>query len=113
MIFLIFNESVSSPTSKFAILAAPLVFDIKQQSILTVVVFPAPLGPRNPKTSPSSTLRVTPIDGGQVTKLLGEVHSLNQTVIPPLFVNADTSLRAKVLSRALSELNAGTTEQNC
>ena len=29
-------------------------------SIRTVVVFPAPLGPRNPKTSPSLTSRVSP-----------------------------------------------------
>ena len=29
-------------------------------SIRTVVDFPAPFGPRNPKTSPSATLRSTP-----------------------------------------------------
>jgi hypothetical protein len=53
MIFLIFKESASSLTSYPAILASPLVFDIRQLSILIVVVLPAPLGPRNPKTSPS------------------------------------------------------------
>src|SRR5208283_1360464 len=60
MSFLIFNESASLPTSYPSILATPLVLDIRQQSILTVVVFPAPFGPRNPKTSPSSTRSVTP-----------------------------------------------------
>jgi hypothetical protein len=40
------------------ILAVPLVFDIRQQSILMVVVFPAPFGPRKPKTSPSLTCSV-------------------------------------------------------
>ena len=38
--------------------ASPAVFEMRQQSILTVVVLPAPFGPRNPKTSPASMLRV-------------------------------------------------------
>jgi drug/metabolite transporter (DMT)-like permease len=40
-------------------LACPLVFPIKQHNIRTVVVFPAPFGPRKPKTSPLSTCNVT------------------------------------------------------
>ncbi len=35
-----------------------LVFEVRQQSILTVVVLPAPFGPRKPKTSPSLTFKV-------------------------------------------------------
>ena len=58
MIFLIFKESFFLPISYPPIVALPLVLDIRQQSILTVVVFPAPFGPRKPKTSPSSTCRV-------------------------------------------------------
>jgi hypothetical protein len=38
--------------------AFPPVFEIRQQSILTVVVLPAPFGPRKPKTSPSLTCSV-------------------------------------------------------
>ena len=42
-------------TSCPATVALPLVIDAIVFSILIVVVFPAPLGPRNPKISPSST----------------------------------------------------------
>ncbi len=38
--------------------ARPAVGKISPKRILMVVVFPAPLGPRNPKISPSSTWRV-------------------------------------------------------
>lgn len=58
MIFRILKESSLLPISYPPIFALPLVFDIRQQSIRMVVVFPAPFGPRKPKTSPSSTCRL-------------------------------------------------------
>ena len=59
MVFLISCTSALFPMSCPPIEAVPLVFEMRQVSIRTVVVFPAPLGPRNPKTSPSSTRRVS------------------------------------------------------
>jgi hypothetical protein len=44
--------------SKPATVAEPSVGEIKAASILSVVVFPAPLGPNNPKTSPSSIFKL-------------------------------------------------------
>src|SRR5207245_1824577 len=44
---------MSSP----ATLATPDVFRRRVVRILIVVLFPAPFGPRNPKNSPSSTLK--------------------------------------------------------
>jgi hypothetical protein len=38
----------------------PEVIDSSVVNIFTVVDFPAPFGPRNPKTSPASTRRSTP-----------------------------------------------------
>src|SRR6185437_13984889 len=40
--------------------ASPSSGDSKVANILSVVVFPAPFGPRKPKISPSATLRSTP-----------------------------------------------------
>src|SRR6266849_1150378 len=58
MIFLIFGASESTlnpPTD-----ADPDVFGSRVVSILMVVLFPAPFGPRKPKNSPSLTLNVIP-----------------------------------------------------
>jgi hypothetical protein len=41
--------------------ARPLVGRMRSSIVRIVVVFPAPLGPRNPKISPSSTARSTSI----------------------------------------------------
>src|ERR1700737_2164367 len=41
-----------SPTGAPSTVAPPLVGSTSPRSILTEVVFPAPLGPRNPNTSP-------------------------------------------------------------
>ncbi len=54
---LMFIESGSRPTSLPAMKALPPLGAMRQQMMRTVVVFPAPLGPRNPKTSPSWTSR--------------------------------------------------------
>ena len=43
---------------KPATVADPSVGEIKAASILSVVVLPAPLGPKSPKTSPSSIFKV-------------------------------------------------------
>jgi len=40
--------------------AVPLVGLNNVDSMLSVVVLPAPLGPRNPRISPSSTLKLIP-----------------------------------------------------
>ncbi len=55
-----FMESGSLPTSFPAMKARPSVALMRQQRIRTVVVFPAPFGPKKPKTSPSFTWRLSP-----------------------------------------------------
>ncbi len=50
----------SRTTSYPATVASPAVGRSRVVSIRNVVVFPAPLGPRNPTTSPSATSRSTP-----------------------------------------------------
>ena len=50
----------SSTTSKPATLAEPAVGRARVQSILMVVDFPAPLGPRKAKISPWATSKLTP-----------------------------------------------------
>src|SRR3970040_1529039 len=45
----------SRPTSNPLTMARPLVGPIRLVSIRTVVLFPAPFGPRKPKASPSVT----------------------------------------------------------
>ncbi len=49
-----------STTSKPATVALPLLGCESVQSMLIVVVLPAPLGPRKPKTSPVPTSKLTP-----------------------------------------------------
>jgi len=55
-------------TSWPATTASPPVTEASVERILMMVVLPAPLGPRSPKTSPSSTEKVTPstalVEGG-------------------------------------------------
>ena len=46
-------------TSKPLTRAAPDVGSARVQSMLIVVLLPAPLGPRNPKTSPCATVNET------------------------------------------------------
>ena len=41
-------------------MAVPLVGRSRVDSMLSVVVLPAPLGPRNPRISPSFTLKLMP-----------------------------------------------------
>src|SRR5438045_7464371 len=48
--------SISKPLTK----ARPLLGRNKVQSILMVVLLPAPLGPRNPKVSPRPTSKLIP-----------------------------------------------------
>src|SRR5579859_2646113 len=54
---------ISGPLSEVngmpATVAEPDVGAISVPSVRTVVVFPAPLGPRNPKTSPDATVKDT------------------------------------------------------
>ena len=47
-------------------------------SILTAVVFPAPLGPRKPKTSPRGTARVRSSTATLLPELLPEMGGLNR-----------------------------------
>src|SRR5713101_6669976 len=46
---------------------------IKVQRILMVVVFPAPLGPRSPKTSPFLTLKLTSLNAVTVLGLFRKI----------------------------------------
>src|ERR1700749_2096066 len=54
-------SSGAATTSKPATSAVPEVGLVSVQSMLIVVVLPAPLGPRKPKTSPVSTSKSTPL----------------------------------------------------
>src|SRR3954451_19599472 len=54
------TSSRAVTTSWPATVARPDVGFASVQSMLIVVVFPAPLGPRNPNTSPGSTSKLTP-----------------------------------------------------
>src|SRR3954454_4596212 len=50
--------------------AAPEVGRASVQSMLMVVVLPAPLGPRKPKTSPAATSKLTPRTASRSPKAL-------------------------------------------
>src|SRR5579884_457333 len=54
------TSSRSRTTSCPATVAVPAVGFISVHSMLIVVVFPAPLGPRKPNTSPGATSKLTP-----------------------------------------------------
>src|SRR3954471_20963784 len=53
------TSSLAPTTSKPATSACPAVGLVSVHSMLIVVVFPAPLGPRKPKTSPVPTSKLT------------------------------------------------------
>lgn len=68
-------------------MAVPLVGRNNVDSMFNVVVLPAPLGPRNPRISPSSTLKLMPSTALTVlSKIL--VSSLTSMVLtlfrPPI-----------------------------
>ena len=48
-----------------------------------VVVLPAPFGPRNPRISPRSTLKLTSLTAVNGAVLLGEVLHLDHSGMPP------------------------------
>src|SRR6185436_4509709 len=52
------RRTPTSPTGRPRISASPLVGNTSCISSFSVVVFPAPLGPRKPKTSPGATSRL-------------------------------------------------------
>src|SRR5688572_20598228 len=54
------TSSRSRATSKPCTRAVPEVGEASVQSMLIVVLLPAPLGPRKPKTSPGGTVKDTP-----------------------------------------------------
>ena len=66
------SELQSWPSMK----ALPDVGDSSVQSMLIVVVFPAPLGPRNPKIVSSSTSKEMPSTAGDSAEFLDEVFHL-------------------------------------
>ncbi len=53
------SAAPSGPTGMPATMAEPAVGEISVARIRTVVVLPAPFGPRNPNTSPAATLNDT------------------------------------------------------
>src|ERR1700742_3107382 len=55
------TSSLAATTSKPATSARPALGLVSVQSMLIVVVLPAPLGPRKPKTSPVPTSKLTPL----------------------------------------------------
>ena len=56
--------------------ADPLLGGRNPVSIRMVVVFPAPLGPRKPTTSPCSTAKVAPVTAGWRPKRLVRLSTL-------------------------------------
>src|SRR6059058_5859430 len=64
------TSSRSPTTSCPATDAAPAVGLASVQSMLIVVVFPAPLGPRKPNTSPVATSKSTPLTASTSPKRL-------------------------------------------
>jgi hypothetical protein len=54
------TSRASVTTSRPRTRADPLVGSSRVMSILIVVVFPAPFGPRRPNSSPASTEKLTP-----------------------------------------------------
>src|SRR3954470_14535426 len=62
------TSSRSLTTSWPATRALPLVGFASVHSMLIVVVLPAPFGPRNPNTSPASTLKRTPLTASTSSK---------------------------------------------
>jgi hypothetical protein len=75
------SAAPSGPTGMPATTAEPAVGEIGVPRIRTVVVLPAPFGPRNPNTSPAATLNDTsdtavrpPEDLGQVADFNGRGH---------------------------------------
>ena len=51
------------------------------QIILIVVVFPAPLGPRNANSSPASNLQVEPVDRALDAEPLGDAAQLDHGAV--------------------------------
>ena len=62
-------------------LAVPLVGRSSVQSMPMVVVLPAPLGPRKPKTSPAATRKLTPATAWRAPK---RRPSSSTSIIRPL-----------------------------
>src|SRR6185437_4823544 len=62
------TSSLAATTSNPATSARPEVGLVSVQSMLIVVVLPAPLGPRKPKTSPLPTSKSTPLTASKSPK---------------------------------------------
>src|SRR5699024_9045427 len=63
------------------IFANPLVGLIIVESILMVVLLPAPFGPKNPKISPSDTVKLTPFTAS--SSLYCFFKSFTSTIVTP------------------------------
>ena len=72
------TSSRSRTTSWPATRALPEVGRASVQSMLIVVVLPAPLGPRKPKTSPAATSKLTPRTASISPKDLLQVVDLDR-----------------------------------
>lgn len=68
--------------------ASPDVGVIKVQSILTVVVFPAPFGPNSPRISPPETLKLMP---PTATTDLGTFRNSGPSLVSKVFESSLTS----------------------
>ncbi len=73
-------------------------------SIRTVVDLPAPLGPRNPKISPSGHLEVDAVDGGQVAEATNQPAGFDRMFhdAPHLDGGANLSQVAVAVSRPVA-----------
>src|SRR5215217_4085069 len=86
--------SRSLTTSWPATSARPFVGLASVHSMLIVVVLPAPLGPRKPKTSPASTSKLTPRTASKSSNLLRSWStSIMARIIPQLKVSIHSKLR--------------------
>src|SRR5579872_553491 len=108
------TEAPSVATSKPATNARPEVGGSSVHSIRTVVVLPAPLGPRKPKTSPAETVRSIPFTASipppklrhssrasmaGPTALIAPLPCMNRTCVCMLTEDADERVPAHLDSR--------------
>src|ERR1700683_1160189 len=93
-----------------ATLAEPDVGAISVPNVRTVVVFPAPLGPRNPNTSPCATENETSSKAVRSPKRLGRGATTSAGGLPetrsaraPVIVTATMGLRVQLMRRVRFE----------
>src|SRR6201992_912859 len=116
------TSSRALTTSKPATSADPSLGLVSVQSMLIVVVLPAPLGPRKPKTSPVPTSKFTPLTASKSPKRLrrsvtemaairctdGGLYSVRTMGVTPTEQSAQKACkRAEIVAAAVRIADAG------